>query len=476
MSSPAKRFDYSISKEDFTAKVDQIVTGFRALIKVGTDVYDNEGRKTQVSRKEYRTMVSRFAGELENLGKHGRASIGKVKKAVRKEGDARPGEQLRQVFVISDQLVSYLRQATLGNNWVPAISGYDADVAAGLGAMTDLKTFEAELVKQGGSLAEIPDLLQVAEDNLVAVENKKAEKKGDKPRDPRDVRTLTFPVSDYLDLVLNKRIATSGILISLLSLINTVGDMHSKSNGQRIHYDSAMANLLDGKTNTRWVVDGKDLTPKESELKQLQFKDSAARAKFMENYRHVNESSFARLRDHDDVKTRRPGNKWDQVTAFKDYPGDKEAERDDDWGMLQSMIMVVISHARVPNEVLRFYNSPLLDQVESRKQPSGQNNKAGKPIMSETNMKVTENLDTADGIQAQLHYILHAGWHVINEPAKKVVRDSKRRDQAKIKKAQTPKKPTKAELKAAATAKLKANAAGAPVKAGVPPPPPSSAS
>ncbi|CAH6418694.1 Hypothetical protein POVN_LOCUS413 [uncultured virus] len=471
--SESGKVDYKIDSKSYREKMTLIITATRQLFKIAEAVYATpKGGKvafadgTQIGRKELNSYIADLTAELETMGKHFTASVGRGRKAAAKGGASNKGAQLKSLFYISDQLVGYLREANYGNGLAAAFEGQDASYYNING--NDPGTLAA-LAQRGFDQQTILGLLQAAEDRNAAA-------KGGAAGTVDASMLASISVQSGLDLVLNRRMATSGILISLLALITTVSDLQSKSNGQRIHYDATMLRHFDGSTNTRWILarEGKlvDVTPG-SVPASAKDKDT-----FGEKLRAVNLSSFERLRRRPDTKIKRAGGEQ-FVPCF--ISQQNAAPGTDDWGLLHSMYMVLISHFRVPNELLteaelrairsqpglRVNTSQLSQtqiQAAERKlgfgvadltlrqdQVAAVETAFGVPGIVQL-VETNQNIIDAAQLQNWIHHLLEA-HHVRTEPAKKAQRDQRRREAAAKKKAS---QPPKAKAGAAAQAAVPA--------------------
>lgn len=495
----ANRQDYTIESKAFRDKVTRLQKAFRDIMSIGKAVYSTEkGGKIsytdgEVGRKQLNSYISAFANELEVLGKNFTASVGRGKTKTKKATTAGRGAQLRSLFYLSEPLVSYLNIENYGNGLAAAFNVNDnVDASAVMQnynghAGNALRTLQDYLGKVTGT---------TVDDNVILTRLQEAEnataKAAGRAASRVDASYLSgIDVTESLDLVLNKRMATSGILISLFSLIDRVNNLQSKSNGQRNHYNDAMEAYFDGyrktldekgnwvyqtsdgrapdltnATNlipntTRWVMlrgnDLVDVTPSSdakgrvyvtptpdvaARVQQLQNagKDDEADklltfiavkepAKFLAKLRDVNKSAFQRLRERGSTAIRRAqtiDNPTGEVKVPSFIDKGKEQKNTDDWGMLHSMFMVLISYFRIPNELLMGQELTAIKSVVSAD---------GK---SETNA----NIDEAARLQSYIHGLseIHKAR---TEPAKKQARNKKRIESQARKKASQPAKTKK---------------------------------
>jgi len=194
-----------------------------------------------------------------------------------------------------------------------------------------------------------------------------------------------------LDLVVNRRMATSSILVSLFALINAVGQLQSVSFGQRIHYNGEMLAAFGPGTNTRPTLFGQDLLQSPAGAAA-----AAADPTFVAKYQDANASAFDRLR----ARTTKV-NKNGVVEAVK-IPSfiaeQNAAPGTDNWGIPYSCIMVMFSYFRIPNELLSAAQLAAITQVKG----------------GAVNGNVAESQATQEYIK-----LLLDGHKVLNAPAKK---------------------------------------------------------
>ncbi len=363
---PSTKKDYRIEVVDFRTKTKENIKAMRNLFKIGAQVWAvPEGSKVQIgdetwSRRDVNSQLALIAASMDDMHKHFTASM-KVKRTTRKGGAAKP----KSLFYISDQLVNYLREANYGNGLASAFAGADDAYVTINGH--DAGTL-GRLAAAGYDEKKILGALQAAENAQAAKEGRAAETVS-----REDISGID--VTQALDLVLNKRMATAPILIILLALITAVEKLKSNVNGQRNHYDATMLKYFDGVNpetkqvnNTRWYMarGGRivDVTPVDVPP-TVATKDRGA---FAEKLAAVDQSSFARLRVHvskpkkstdivcgaGESRIKRAGLGTICVPCFIAYDEKQHGPStgNDDWGILHSMYMVITSHFHVPNELL----------------------------------------------------------------------------------------------------------------------------
>lgn len=427
------RPDYAIESKAFREKVDRMKKAFRDIMEVAKAVLSTEkGGKVafaegEVGRKQLNSYVSGFVAELETLGKHFTASVGRGKRTKTKATAGR-GAQLRSLFFISDQLVGYLASENYGNGLAAAFI-----IPSNVGLTAQYQNYNGAT---SGALDELRSATGFSEDKILegmrAAEAARAKEEKRAPADiGRDI-LRTVDVTAALDLVLGRRMATSGILISLFSLIDRVNDLQSRANGQRNHYDDAMVayfdtyrkspdpsgngwlyDTTDGKAadlkngsnlipnNTRWVMQRGgalvDVTPTyDSKSGQFLLGKSAISpqkpVEFRSKLEEVGKSAFQRLREKGETKIRRQGGEL-AVPSFIDY--DPEVHKDnDDWGLLHSMYMVLISYFRVPNDVLTVDE---LEQIKPVPQQRAVVDEAGKAVLGPDGRPAMEIVKDKEG-------------------------------------------------------------------------------
>jgi hypothetical protein len=240
---------------------------------------------------------------------------------------------MSQLFNVSDQLVSYLTEANYGNGLA-----YLFKDPATIKANGHDEKVRVEILKSVGGPNKLLQLLQNYENTAAAAE-------GRQPGEVTPDMVDSLDVQRSLDLILSRRIASSRLLISLFILISEVNGLLSKTDPQRIHYDINMLKWFGADTNTRWLLNGTDLTPVSQTGVPADVKNVD---KFVGRLADVNKSAFERLTDHT-VKTMRDKK---EIPLMIPYDAEVYSENKDDWGLLHSGYLHLISYCRIPVEVL----------------------------------------------------------------------------------------------------------------------------
>ena len=267
---------------------------------------------------------------------------------------------LARPFYISTQLVNYLREANYGNGLAMIFSSVEDEKVK-----TQIQKLNGRDPKVWTILAAAGwDQKQILE-TLQTIEDIEAAKIGRTP-EKVDVSLLnSIDVTQSLDLVFDQHIASTAILIMLFALIESVGDLRSRINRQRIHYDELMLKHFFRKTNTRWFMhrNGEEVDVTNT-LQPEMLRDPSAYPAKVQN---VDKSAFQRLRELPSTQSQRPRH-VEEINApvFVAY----NPEGSDDWGFLRSMYMVVISYFKIPDEVLTIdergrLQSVIVDGVET---------------------------------------------------------------------------------------------------------------
>ena len=348
---------YIIDAAGFKAKVVHLTQAHKNILKIANLVYSTpkgQGKVTfpngqQLGRSELNAYSAKLVEEMKELAKFFTAS---KRRRVHRNPDNNSGDQLRAMFYVSDQLVGFLREANLGDGNPSNIDITQADAA------------------------------QAA---------RQAYPEGSEKRPQQ-----------YMSLVFEKSMATSGILTSILSLYTTVNQVQSQTNGGRIKPDQLMLKYF-GNNNTHYYLRGQDLTPANVPGNVKPDK----REKFQKNLSQVNMPALYRIKARDtDPQVSHVDKRGKQVICYKEPV---PAQTDDDYGMSYSMYMVLLNYFRIPNELL----SP--EQIAQLTDPA--------------------NIALAVELQEYIRDLTE--WHKsANKDAKKEIQTRRRRQQAQLKKMQ----------------------------------------
>jgi len=297
-------------------------------------------------------MLHTICAHVDRLGKVFRASAGRGKKAKRDdEATARRGAQLRRLFYVSDQLVSFIQEVNKGNGLavyldvLPAdqrgdwarVNGADPAVRAQLKQLFDgFGGLDAVVRSMGGTGTTL---------------------------DNADVNVA------LRDLLFANRMANSTILVTCLHLIVQANGLQSVDNGQRVHYDAAWVRHF-GQGDTHYRLGGVDLTaalmaelrtlsPVEQEARMVELTRSADKlASLKTHLEQADMPAFQRIAQVPPIVLTR---KHVEV-AFPTFI-DQAGARGDDWGLLYAMFMVIISYNHVPPYLLSADQSARLMSV-----------------------------------------------------------------------------------------------------------------
>lgn len=347
---------YVIDSAGFKRLVEDLRTHFKNYNKISAMVHAApKGQKVsfpngaQIGRSELNAYASKFSEQLKDLSKYFNSS---KKRRVHRNPENNSGEQLRAMFYISDQLVSFLREANLGEGNPNELDG------------------QANLSQLG-----------------------RQEQSANSGRRPQE----------YMSLILDNSMATSGILTSVLSLYTTVNQVQSETDGGRIKPDNLMTKYFN-QGNTRYYLRGNDLTPNSVPNNVKADK----REKFEKNLSQVDMTVIQRIKARDtDPTLPHVDKRGKPVICYKEpVPG----QQNDDYGMSYSMYMVLLNYFRIPNE--------LLDQ------------------QSIAQLSNPDRIAQAAELQTYIRQLTE--WHKeVNKEAKKIIVTQRRRQQAAVKKAQS---------------------------------------
>lgn len=415
---PSTKGNYITDSKAFRLSTTTMQRQLRDLMTLAESVYSlGKGGKfsfpngTAVGRKELNTLVAELAASIETRGKEFTASVTKSRaKKAKTTADGTPskkGEQLLSLFYVSDQLVEYFTNANYGNGL--------AYICAGKGPHfyrhnCALEKYRNELISTFGGEG-IIQALQNKENADAALARREPVLIGEEAYNMMDVTTS-------LGLIIRSRMATSGILVSLLALISSVGQLQSLTHGNRNHYDANMVAHFDGKTNTRYMINGQDFTPS-SVPDSVKEKDRAAfQKKIDDSYL----SSFERLRRREDSTIKRASSPTGEVVVpcFIEYNEEIHKDGNDDWGLLHAMYMVLTSHFRIPNvclpqQFLARTASIKVQALDAEGQPIFYDEARKNPVLVETN----ENIIAAVQVQDYIKLLLDAQRELNKDKKKK---------------------------------------------------------
>ncbi len=253
------RVNYRTDPTEFSEEIQKGKLAIRALVKMAMHVaasggsvsfsqvpgvmVDPSNPEIVVNGARIRSMQGQICGNMEKWAKQFRASA--AKKRVKVEGAEKHTNPTNGLFFISDRLKEYLYNANYGNGLTPIFARNLALQQEVKEAYSKLNGAAPGMIDQfynqvfGGNEAAFNQAVAASKWQSVVPQN-------------MDVRAALG------ELVFNNNMITSRILLTLFSLINYAGDLKSKSNGQRVHYDKTMVDYFGQGTNTRFVLDGKD--------------------------------------------------------------------------------------------------------------------------------------------------------------------------------------------------------------------------
>ncbi len=434
------RVNYRCDPGTFSDEIQKGKLAVRALVKMAAYVAENNGSVSftrspteasdplksdiVVNRAQIKSMLGQICGNMDKWAKQFRASA--AKKRVRAEGTEKKPNPTNGLFFISDRLKEYLQNANYGNGLTPLFASNPA-------LAQDLKE---QFSKFNGGAEGMPAhfLAQVyggSEATLVQA----AAAVGMKNVSSRnmDVRVALST------LVFDNNMITSRILLTLFSLINYAGDLKSKDNGQRVHFDQTMVNYFYA-GNTHFILEGTDF----GEAKFAEIRQSIAAQggqtvssdeetiallkqqgyslsitpesleKLIRNASPIDNSTdpkaawdytaFERIAARPAVKARR---KTGTILMPTLVQGNLTPDSDD-WGFLYSMYLVLMSYFHIPEDLLPAnYRAKL----------------KGNPLGSAETFA-----DIADNLGQYVKNILSA-HHEIYGPAKRQVQSERRRAQ-----------------------------------------------
>ena len=431
---PRDRKDYKTKATDFAQQLNVLIKQGRDLLSAtkrvwgGTSVGD-------FNKTELNSQWSAFFGELVTKRKQNTASV------PRNLGKKRAA-QARPLFYISDQLRAYLTNSNYGNGLVGAFVQNNLNDPATFQAASGLARASGSdynaLANAAGGEANLVGLYQAA----LECEWKKSRQAGAPPRaTAADVRARA-DVKAQLGMVLNDGLATSGIIISLLSLIIAANNLQSQSNRQRFHHEGMVPYFGRG-TNTRWIFNRTDLTP--ASFDGVADITGPRRAELNAKLTQVDISAIER------IAARGPQNstKKTEAKVLPFIEKGQEKAGTDDYGLLYSTNMTLNSFFHIPEELL----TPAQRNVRtSVKQEQGDG------TVRETNAAYAAASQTATQVQQYLRNLLEE-HHKLTLAATKVVRDSRRK--ATQQRTKTKRQAQKAQIAALAAATPRRAAGGA---------------
>lgn len=398
-----KKHDFRTDSKKFAAQTKAISGGIRNLLKLASTVYalpsgghyDIRGKK--INRQFITSTAAQIIVDLDTLRKEFVATVGRRRvkpltpqEQAKRAADAKKrGEQLKDLFYISDQLVEFFRNANFGNGLAQAFTApaykdqWDTLMTTPYASLQEL-TSATGLTGQ-----QILAQWNAAESKLAEVERKK---KPGRMAQQYTSADLSPVVQDAMDLVINKRMATAGILVSLMSLYYTANNLQSTVDGQRNRYDTTMTAYFGGyvsdqatypgsRADTHYLLPARPTQPVSDANPLLDLTGNARaiadqevegtfKAKDKEAWEEkvngIDDPAFNRLQNRPNSSVLRSSGGTSQYIDTPVFITQEDSKNPDNFGLLHTQTMVLTTYFRIPTALLTKEQKDLLQTKENR--------------------------------------------------------------------------------------------------------------
>lgn len=438
-SSKATRVDYHTTPADFAQEVEEIKAALRGLITL-LSLMRSDNRLglpngATVGRSDVRSLFSAIMHHFDNLPKRFRASYGKKSTATGARGR---GGQLRHPFYVSNQLVRYILNANKGNGLAvlaPVLLAMKVPIQ-------DVIQFVNINGQAEGAVDAVRQWFALRNTSFEAI----AAAAAAPPFNIAGLSLGNININGVLaGLLAESHIAISGILVSLMHLISTVSDLQSKTNGQRVHTDALWEAVFGDGTNTRWVIGDSDYSAAieaavragtSEALIALGARTAEHQTALRVHAENCNKSAKARIAERPPVQLNRKGPNGQTIKkSYPTYISQAQAAQfgnADDYGVLYSMFMTLISYGRIPTFIFGSFPQmqAALRPVPVKKQALAEDGVTVVEKEEETN----QNILTATAVSQYLQSILGA-HSVLHKPERDSRREANQKAQRQAEKA-----------------------------------------